>query len=103
MEKSHIKMRVNNNRETNCFFCGCSWKNTSEMYDIAIGHKKTKVLQICRPCVNELFVKTLKAERHYDSRVKSQLDLKRAANESIRLYGEVGKRLSEVPEPKGEE
>lgn len=94
--KSTIKMRVNKDKESNCFSCGVNWKNTAEMYDLAIGYKKTRILPLCRNCVNELFVKSLKAERMYDSKIKSQQDLRRAENEALTKHGKVGSNPSKA-------
>ena len=91
-----MKMRVNKDKTSECFACGREWKNTSEMYDLAIGHKKLRILPLCRKCMNELFQKTLKAERIYDSRIKSQSDIKRADNERLLDNGKIGGNPSTV-------
>lgn len=93
---STIKMRINKDKESTCFACGREWKNTAEMYDLAIGFKKTRILPLCKTCVNELFIKTLRAERNYDSRVKSQSDLRRADNENLLNHGVLGNNPSTV-------
>lgn len=76
-----IKMRVNTNQESTCDECSCPWKNTAEMYDLMLcGTKFT----LCKECIETLFNKTLKASCLYNSRLKSQEDLRRAERASLR-------------------
>ena len=70
-----IKMRVNQNKNSQCGECSCSWKDTEEMYDTVIcGNMFT----LCKDCMEVLFQKALRASCMYNGKVKSQEDIKRA-------------------------
>lgn len=72
-----IKMRVNNNKESVCEECKTLWKNTPEMYDMLIVDNK---VTLCKKCFEELFRKSLKISCMYNSRIKSNEDLRRVIN-----------------------
>ena len=74
-----IKMRVNKERESECFVCKTNWANTHEMYDLRFESKldETRTLTLCKSCVDELFNKTLRASCLYNSRIKSKEDMER--------------------------
>lgn len=76
-----IKMRVNKTQTSVCEECGALYKNTAEMYDLAICDAK---FTLCKLCIEALFDKTLKASCMYNNKLKSQEDLKRATRESVR-------------------
>lgn len=96
-----IKMRVNGDEGSTCISCKAIWKNTAEMYDVKLG---SEVITLCKACVDELFRKTLRAQTIYNSRLKSQKDLKRAANEHLAKNGKIGNKPSTVlNEIKGEQ
>ena len=75
-----IKMRVNRDKESICFNCCTTWKNTPEMYDLAIGKENHIILPLCQKCIRELFTKTLKADVKYNAKLKSDEDSKRIMN-----------------------
>lgn len=91
-----VKIRINHNQQAQCSICDTEWKNTGEMYDMKIG--KQSPFTLCRTCMNELFDATLKAECMYNSRLKSQDDIKRSNNERQIRNGNIGTRPSEVLE-----
>lgn len=74
-----IKMRVNKEKESECFVCKTTWLNTHEMYDLRFESKldETRTLTLCKSCVDELFNKTLRASCLYNSRIKSKEDMER--------------------------
>lgn len=74
-----IKMRVNKEKESECFVCKTTWQNTHEMYDLRFESKldETRTLTLCKSCVDELFNKTLRASCLYNSRIKSKEDMER--------------------------
>lgn len=74
-----IKMRVNKEKESECFVCKTIWQNTQEMYDLRFESKldETRTLTLCKTCVDELFTKTLRASCLYNGRVKSKEDMER--------------------------
>jgi hypothetical protein len=90
-----IRMKVEKSKKSRCCECGSSWKDTREMYTILLGGEKST---LCAHCLGDLFVKCLRMQTSYDSRLKNNEDLKRARNEDIRLYGEMPNRLSELKE-----
>lgn len=69
-----IKMRVNQDRGSKCFNCGCEWKNTPEMYDLKIGYTKERTLPLCKNCIDVLFQKTLRASNIYNAKLKTKED-----------------------------
>ena len=74
-----IKMRVNKEKESECFVCKTTWQNTHEMYDLRFESKldETRTLTLCKTHVDELFNKTLRASCLYNGRVKSKEDMER--------------------------
>lgn len=76
-----IRMRVNNDKQSECNECGCTYKYTAEMYDLGICEEQ---FTLCKSCVEKLFQKTLKASCMYNSKLKQPEDLKRAAREKAR-------------------
>ena len=74
-----IKMRVNKEKESECFVCKTTWLNTHEMYDLRFESKleETRTLTLCKTCVDELFNKTLRASCLYNSRIKNKEDMER--------------------------
>ena len=74
MKNQNVKMRVNNNKDSECSLCNEQWKNVPEMYDMMLGdHRFT----ICMKCVQEIFTKFLKADCMYNSKLKSSEDMAR--------------------------
>lgn len=78
---AEIKMRLNNDKESCCFNCNASWKNTGVMYDIRIGYSKVRTLTLCRKCIETLNSKMLKAITIYNGKIKSQEDMTRIRRE----------------------
>lgn len=74
-----IKMKVNQDRHSKCSNCGCEWKNTKEMYTILFVEKKEN---LCSKCFEDLFHKCLHMTCEYNSKLKTQIDLKRIQNEN---------------------
>ena len=74
-----IKMRVNKEKESECFICKTVWQNTHEMYDLRFESKleEIRTLTLCKTCVDELFNKTLRASCLYNGRIKSKEDMER--------------------------
>ena len=72
-------MRVNKEKESECFVCKTTRPNTHEMYDLRFESKldETRTLTLCKSCVDELFSKTLRASCLYNSRIKSKEDMER--------------------------
>ena len=54
-----IKMRVNNNKNSECTECDCPYNYTVEMYDLVISGVQ---FTLCKNCIDTLFTKTLKAD-----------------------------------------
>lgn len=79
-----IKMRVNTNRASVCGECGCGWKDTGEMYDLVLCNVKHT---LCKEHLDVVFQKTLKASCLYNSKLKSQEDLRRAERAKLRKRG----------------
>ena len=77
-----IKMRVNKETNCSCSECGASRKNVLDMYDICIAGK---VFTICDLCNDTLFQKSLKAQIHTQSRLKSNRDIKIIDARSLKL------------------
>ena len=82
-----IKMRVNKEKESECFVCKTIWQNTHEMYDLRFESKldETRTLTLCKTCVDELFSKTLRASCLYNGRVKSKEDMDRIRRAESKL------------------
>lgn len=93
-----LKMRVNNNKESVCSNCGREWKNVREMYDLRIGYKKERTLPLCLKCIEKMNSKFLKASCMYNSRLKSQVDIKRVQNEHTLDMEESGKTFTSINE-----
>lgn len=70
----NMKMRVNNHKESICDFCNEKWKNVPEMYDMML---LDNVYTICKQCTQEIFLKILKADCLYNSKLKSNEDIAR--------------------------
>jgi hypothetical protein len=79
-------MKVENNKKCTCMECGTKWKDTREMFTILLCGKK---LTICHKCLEELETKSLHMNVQYNSRLKSQTDIKRQQNENVLLNGEI--------------
>lgn len=77
----NIKMRVNKKKDCECDFCGEKWKNVPEMYDMML---LDDMYTICKQCTQELFLKILKADCMYNSKLKSNEDIVRAKRFSER-------------------
>ena len=82
-----IKMRVNKEKESECFVCKTTWLYTHEMYDLRFESKlvETRTLTLCKSCVDELFNKTLRASCLYNGRVKSKEDMERIRRAESKL------------------
>lgn len=79
-----IKMRVNNNTDSECEECRELYRNTPEMYDLMISGTK---FTLCKNCIDTLFTKTLKAACLYNSKLKSSEDVKRIRRSNARKEG----------------
>ena len=77
-----MKMRVNTNKDSKCEFCGESWKNVEEMYDLKIGEEKSTM---CRHCEQQLFLKLLTADCKYIGKIKDKEDIDRSNRYHERL------------------
>ena len=99
-----IKMRVNKEKESECFVCKTIWQNTHEMYDLRFESKldETRTLTLCKTCVDELFNKTLRASCLYNGRVKSKEDMERIrrAESKFMPKGEKWTTTEPVEKPK---
>ena len=82
-----IKMRVNKEKESECFVCKTNWTNAKEMYDLRFESNldETRTLTLCKSCVDELFNKTLRASCLYNSRIKSKEDMERIRRAEIKF------------------
>ena len=72
MVKSKVKMRINKEQNVCCMACNATRKNSLDMYDICIG---STILTICDECNDQLFSKTLKAQLHTQTRLKTKKDI----------------------------
>lgn len=81
MKNKNIKMRINNDKESVCDFCGEKWKDTPEMYDMML---LDNMYTICKECANQLQIKLLKADCLFSSKLKSTEDLARIRNFEIK-------------------
>jgi hypothetical protein len=92
-----IRMKVEKSKKSKCCECNTNWKDTREMYTILLGGSK---ITLCSSCLNDLFTKCLRMQTIYNSRLKSNEDLKRTRNEEYRLHGEIENRLKDIKEEK---
>lgn len=68
-----IKMRLNKKEKCVCDECGASKDKVLDMFDISIFGG---IYTICDECNDKLFHKTLNANMHTQSRLKSNKDIK---------------------------
>ena len=70
-----FKMRIVEDKESECEFCNEEWKNVEEMYDLKMGND---IYRICRGCSQKLFTKLLTADCKYIGKLKSKEDMRRS-------------------------
>ena len=76
-----IKMRENNKKHALCRCCENGIKSSIVMYDVYFeknGHGD--VVTLCDKCFDELFVKSIKMQSKYNSRTKTQEEMKKIYN-----------------------
>ena len=73
-----VKMKINKEKHARCNSCLADRDHSLELFDVGFtpDGKSTTIICLCDKCMNDLFIKSLKATNMVNSRLKSKADIK---------------------------